>query len=75
LESAEDEALYRTGQDLFAMRDSVNQQTQWSVEDALERHHVDLPKVGTDDLVRDAVNAGWESSSQFLSDSKERPIG
>ncbi|MFF8592650.1 hypothetical protein ACF061_14595 [Streptomyces sp. NPDC015220] len=70
---AKDAGLYMSAQDLYAMRDSVNQQTQWSTGDALARHHVNLPKDGTEDLVRHAVNEGWDASSEYLSDSKERP--
>ncbi|GHD51062.1 hypothetical protein GCM10010317_031280 [Streptomyces mirabilis] len=44
-----------------------------SIDDALARHHVNLPKDGTDDLVRNAVNAGWDASSEYLSNTKERP--
>jgi hypothetical protein len=73
LKGAQDEALYASAKDLYDMRDSVNQQTQWSVEDALKQHHVDLPKDGTSDTVRVAVNQGWDDASEFLSRSKERP--
>ncbi|MEU9438779.1 hypothetical protein [Streptomyces sp. NPDC048252] len=75
LEGAKDEALYASAKDLYAMRDSVNQQTQWSVADALEQHHVDLPKDGAGDSVRVAVNEGWDDASEFLTNSKERPNG
>ncbi|MCX5351289.1 hypothetical protein OG901_26645 [Streptomyces mirabilis] len=71
LEGAKDEALYHSSQDLFRMRDSVSQQTQWSVEDALARHHVDLPEDGIKDTVRQAVNDGWEDSDYYLNRSKE----
>ncbi|MFF6997680.1 hypothetical protein ACFY93_22345 [Streptomyces sp. NPDC008313] len=73
LDNALDESLYRTGQDLNKMQESVNQQTQWSVEEALKRHHVDLPKGGTDDLIRNAVNDGWESSDSIMEDAQKRP--
>lgn len=73
MKGAKDEGLYVSAKDLYAMRDSVNQQTQWSTEDALARHHVNLPKDGIDALVRDAVNAGWDASSEYLSNTKERP--
>ncbi|MFF4660208.1 hypothetical protein [Streptomyces sp. NPDC001381] len=75
LEGARDEALYSSAKDLYATRDSVNQQTQWSVKDALEQHHVDLPKDGSSDTVRVAVNEGWDDASEFLTNSKERPHG
>ncbi|MFJ4428030.1 hypothetical protein [Streptomyces bobili] len=75
LNGAKDEALYESSKDLYKMKDSVNQQTQSSVEDALERHHVDLPKGGTGDIIRVAVNQGWNDASHFLTDSKERPHG
>ncbi|WP_329221592.1 hypothetical protein OG352_31455 [Streptomyces sp. NBC_01485] len=75
LEGAKDGALYASAKDLYAMRDSVNQQTQWSVEDALEQHHVDLPKDGAGDAVRVSVNEGWDDASEFLTNSKERPHG
>lgn len=72
LDGAKDEALYHSSKDLFRMRDSVSQQTQWSVEDSLTRHHVDLPKDGIKDTVRQAVNDGWENSDYFLNRSKEQ---
>jgi hypothetical protein len=73
LEGALDEAVYRNGKDLSATQDSVNQQTQWSVQDALKRHHVNVPADGTNILVGHAVNEGWESSETILRDSKQRP--
>ncbi|MEU9537710.1 hypothetical protein [Streptomyces mirabilis] len=73
MHGAKDGGLYSSAKDLYSMRDSVNQQTQWSTDDALARHHVNLPKDGTDDLVRNAVNAGWDASSEYLSNTKERP--
>lgn len=75
MEGAKDEGLYASAADLYAMRDSVSQQTQWSTADALARHHVDLPKDGTNDLVRQAVNDGWKDADDFLTDTKERPRG
>jgi hypothetical protein len=72
LEGAQDEALYYSSKDLFSMRDSVSQQAQWSVEDALTRHRVELPKDGTEDAVRQAVNDGWKDSDYYLNRSKER---
>jgi hypothetical protein len=73
MHGAKDEGLYASAKDLYAMRDSVNQQTQWSTEDALARHHTDLPKDGTADIVGNAVNEGWDASSEYLSNTKERP--
>ncbi|WP_328768273.1 hypothetical protein [Streptomyces sp. NBC_00286] len=75
LKGARDEALYASAKDLYDMRDSVSRQTQWSVEDALEQHHVDLPKDGTGGTINVAVNEGWNDASEFLSRSKERPSG
>ncbi|MFF8861341.1 hypothetical protein ACF08B_04740 [Streptomyces sp. NPDC015139] len=75
MDGARDGALYASAKDLYATRDSVNQQTQSSVADALEQHHVDLPKDGTNDTVRRAVNEGWDDASEFLSNTKERPRG
>ncbi|MGY9069716.1 hypothetical protein [Streptomyces sp. CAS3] len=72
LEGAKDAALYHSSQDLFKMRDSVSQQTQWSVDDALARHHVDLPEDGIKDSVRQAVNDGWKDSDYYLNRSKEQ---
>ncbi|MFF8728210.1 hypothetical protein ACF073_17200 [Streptomyces sp. NPDC015171] len=40
---------------------------------SVARHHVDLPKDGTNDLMGDAVNEGWDASSEYLSNTKERP--
>ncbi|WP_306185879.1 hypothetical protein [Streptomyces sp. MK5] len=73
MHGAKDQGLYTSAQDLYGMRDSVNQQTQCSTADALARHHVHLPKDGSNGLVRDAVNAGWDASSDYLSNTKERP--
>ncbi|MGW0835989.1 hypothetical protein [Streptomyces prunicolor] len=73
MRGAKDEGLYASAKDLYAMRDSVNQQTQWSTDDALARHHTDLPKDGTDDIVGNAVNDEWDASSEYLSNTKERP--
>ncbi|MFR9788689.1 hypothetical protein ACL07V_08425 [Streptomyces sp. MB22_4] len=72
LEGAKDGALYRSSQDLFKMRDSVSQQTQWSVDDALARHHVRLPESGIKDTVRQSVNDGWKDSDYYLNRSKEQ---
>ncbi|MFF2201593.1 hypothetical protein [Streptomyces sp. NPDC058145] len=67
---AEDRGLYYSSKDLFAMRDSVGQQTIWSVDDALARHHVNLPKDGIDDSVGQAVNDGWKDADYYLNRSK-----
>ncbi|MFI6468190.1 hypothetical protein [Streptomyces sp. NPDC050538] len=73
MHGAKDEGLYATAKGLYAMRDSVNQQTQWSTDDALARHHTDLPNDGTADIVGNAVTDGWDASSEYLSNTKERP--
>ncbi|MFE0389440.1 hypothetical protein ACFW1F_36060 [Streptomyces bungoensis] len=73
MNGAKDEGLYTSAKNLYAMRDSVSQQTQWSAADALARHHVNLPKDGANDLVRNSVLAGWDASSEYLSNTKERP--
>ncbi|MEX3100550.1 MULTISPECIES: hypothetical protein [unclassified Streptomyces] len=73
IEGSADMAIYRTGQDLNAFQDSVSQQTQWSVRDALDLHNIDLPRDGIDSIVRNAVNEGWDSSGAILGRSKERP--
>lgn len=73
MHGAKDEGLYASAKNLYAMRDSVSQQTQWSTDDALARHHADLPKDGTDGIVGNAVNEGWDASSEYLSNTKERP--
>ncbi|MER5717733.1 hypothetical protein [Streptomyces sp. NPDC002132] len=75
LHGAQDEALYGSAKDLYATRDSVNQQTQWSTEDAIAQHNAGLPVDGSRDTVRVAVNEGWDDASSFLSNSKERPHG
>jgi hypothetical protein len=75
LNGVKDEALYASAQDLYNARDSVSQQTQWAAEDTIRRHDLDLPTDGTNDLIRNAVNDGWDASSQFLSGTKERPNG
>ncbi|MGV9902913.1 hypothetical protein ACWDU8_10585 [Streptomyces sp. NPDC003388] len=68
--SAEDQGLYYSSKDLFAMRDSVGQQTIWSVDDALARHRVNLPKDEIDDSVVQAVNDGWKDADYYLNRSK-----
>ncbi|MDX2683328.1 hypothetical protein [Streptomyces soliscabiei] len=73
LKGAKDQALYASAKDLYEMRESVNQQAQWSTLDALDRHRVDLPRDGTADLVRNAVNEGWDGASELLNRTKERP--
>ncbi|MGW0885141.1 hypothetical protein [Streptomyces sp. NPDC002671] len=70
LQGAEDEALYHSSKDLFKMRDSVSQQTIWSVDDALARNHVDMPKGQISDSVRQAVNDGWKDSDYYLNRSE-----
>ncbi|MEU1460246.1 hypothetical protein ABZ467_06070 [Streptomyces sp. NPDC005727] len=52
------------------MRNSVGQQTIWSVDDALARHHVNLPKDEIDDSVGQAVNDGWKDADYHLNRSK-----
>ncbi|MFH9814360.1 hypothetical protein [Streptomyces sp. NPDC017230] len=75
LDGALDEAIYRTSHEFFGMRDSVNQQTQWSVQDALQRYDVDLGRDEASDMVRVAVNDGWSRSSDILDHAKERQSG
>ncbi|MEU4033169.1 hypothetical protein [Streptomyces collinus] len=67
---AEDQGLYYSSKDLFAMRDSVGQQTIWSVDDALARHHVNMPKDEIDDSVGQAVNDGWQDADYYLNRTK-----
>jgi hypothetical protein len=73
IEGMEDEAVYRNARDLNRMQDSVNAHTQWAVEDAMNRHHVNLPKDGALDDVRNAVNAGWSESDRLMEDNEFRP--
>ncbi|MDX3803509.1 hypothetical protein, partial [Streptomyces sp. AK04-3B] len=54
------------------MRDSVSQQTQWSMEDALDRNKIDLPRDEIKDTMRQAVNDGWKDSDYYLSRAKEQ---
>lgn len=75
LEGAKDEALYASAKDLYGMKDSVNAQTQQAAKDAIEQHHLDIPKGGASDTVRVAVNQGWDDASEFLTNSKDRPHG
>lgn len=75
LNGSRDEALYRSAGDLYDSRDSVSQQTQWAAGETIDRHRLQLPKDGTNNLLRDAVNEGWDASSEFLSGTKERPNG
>ncbi|WP_317445718.1 hypothetical protein [Streptomyces collinus] len=72
-DSALDASLYRTGQDLSAMQDSVNQQAQWAVQEAMKKHHSDLPSDGVLDLVRNATNDGWRDSDGIMEDVEKRP--
>ncbi|QNP71058.1 hypothetical protein IAG44_17535 [Streptomyces roseirectus] len=73
MEGTVDAAIYRTGQDLNAYQESVSQMAQWSVQDALNRHDIDLPEDEMNSIVRNAVNDGWDSSSTILERSMERP--
>ncbi|MGY5104004.1 hypothetical protein [Streptomyces sp. 900105245] len=73
MHGAKDSGLYTSAKDLYAMRDSVTQQAQWSTADALARHHVNVPKDDANDVIRTSVNAGWDASSEYLSRTKERP--
>ncbi|MFE0728246.1 hypothetical protein ACFW2X_08360 [Streptomyces antibioticus] len=73
LSGAKDEALYASAKSLYDSRESVSQQTQWAAADTIERHGLDLPKDGTSDLIRNAVNDAWDAGSHALSDTKERP--
>ncbi|MFG2120560.1 hypothetical protein [Streptomyces sp. NPDC048710] len=73
MHGARDQGLYTSAKDLYAMRDSVSQQAQLSTEDALARHHVNLPTDDADFLIRDSINEGWDASSDYLSNTKERP--
>lgn len=75
LNGSRDEALYRSAGDVYDSRDSVSQQTQWAAGETIDRHRLQLPKDGTNNLLRDAVNEGWDASSEFLSGTKERPNG
>ncbi|MFI9807925.1 hypothetical protein ACIHEJ_26770 [Streptomyces sp. NPDC052301] len=72
-EGALDSSLYRTGKDLNAMQDSVNQQAQWAVQEAMKKHHSTLPADGTLDLVRNAANDGWRDSDGIMEDVEKRP--
>lgn len=71
IEGARDEALYYSSKELFRMRDSVTQQTQLSVSDALARHHVDLPPQATNDWIRQAVGSGWQTGDYLLSNTED----
>ncbi|MFF4591316.1 hypothetical protein [Streptomyces sp. NPDC001388] len=73
LKGVKDEALYASAKDLYDSRDSVSQQTQWAAEDTIRRNNLDLPGDGTSDLLRNAVNEGWDGASALLSRTKERP--
>ncbi|MFI6037596.1 hypothetical protein ACIBBD_26155 [Streptomyces sp. NPDC051315] len=73
LEGARDEALYSSAKDFYDSRDSVSQQAQWAAGDTIERNHLDLPEQGTKDLIRNAVNEGYDASGELLSRTKERP--
>lgn len=72
-DGALDASLYRTGKDLNAMQDAVNQQAQWAVQEAIRKHHSGLPEDGTLDLVRNAANGGWHDSDTIMEDVKKRP--
>lgn len=73
LDGALDESLYRTGRDLNRAQDSVVQQTQWSVLDAMAAHGSQLPEGATKDLIRESVNEGWRESDGVLEDTHTRP--
>ncbi|MFF3329075.1 hypothetical protein ACFYWX_05855 [Streptomyces sp. NPDC002888] len=73
LEGAKDEALYASAMDFYDSRDSVSQQAQWAAQDTIDRNGLSLPEQGTSDLVREAVNQGYDASSELLTRTKERP--
>ncbi|MEU3828326.1 hypothetical protein AB0F36_23870 [Streptomyces sp. NPDC029080] len=73
MHGAKDNGLYTSAEDLYAMRYSVSQQTQWSAADAVARRHVDLPGDSAGDLVGNAVDEGWDAGSEYLRNVKERP--
>ncbi|MER6734719.1 hypothetical protein [Streptomyces puniciscabiei] len=72
-DGALDASLYRTGKDLNAMQDSVNQQAQWAVQEAMKKHHSSLPEDGILDLVRNAANDGWNDSDTVMEGVEKRP--
>jgi hypothetical protein len=73
LEGTKDRALYDSAKDFYNSRDSVSQQAQWAAADTIDRNNLDLPKQGTQDLIRDAVNEGYDASDDLLKRTKERP--
>ncbi|MFF7977127.1 hypothetical protein [Streptomyces sp. NPDC007905] len=58
---------------MTATEDSVNQQAQWAAQEAMKKHHSDLPADGTLDLVRNATNDGWRDSDGIMEDVEKRP--
>nr|BFD84359.1 hypothetical protein StreXyl84_37600 [Streptomyces sp. Xyl84] len=73
MDGSRDEALYRSAMDLYDSRDSVSRQTQWAAQETIGRHRLDMPRAGTDNVLRDAVAVGWDAASEFLSGTRERP--
>ncbi|MFE9678620.1 hypothetical protein ACFYO5_31680 [Streptomyces sp. NPDC006259] len=73
LEGTKDRALYDSAKDFYDSRDSVSQQAQWAAADTINRNNLDLPEQGTQDLIRDAVNEGYDASGDLLDRTKERP--
>ena len=73
LEGTKDRALYDSAKDVYNSRDSVSQQAQWAAADTIDRNNLDLPEQGTQDLIRDAVNEGYDASDDLLKRTKERP--
>ncbi|MFJ1745992.1 hypothetical protein ACIOJD_07065 [Streptomyces sp. NPDC088116] len=72
-DTALDDALYRTGQDLNESLDSATRQTQTSAQDAIDAHKSDLQEGETKNLIRDALKDGWLQSDTVLEDSHKRP--
>ncbi|MDQ0598504.1 hypothetical protein QF037_002849 [Streptomyces canus] len=73
MNGARDGALYSSAGDLYDSRNSVSKHTQWAAQESIDRYQVNLPKEGTDALIGNAVTEGWDASSEFLSNTKERP--
>ncbi|WP_433570548.1 hypothetical protein [Streptomyces sp. CA-251247] len=74
IDGALDQALYDSGGKLNDSLESANVQTQQSAVDAIEEHgSKELTEDATRNMIRQALQEGWNDSDTMLEDSHARP--
>lgn len=74
IDGALDQALYDSGGKLNDSLESVNVQTQQSAVDAIKEHgSKELTEDATRNMIRLALQEGWNASDTMLEDSHDRP--